>query len=38
MKRKKLTKKGNKRLFKSTALKTKPVNLKPDVMRGGIRM
>lgn len=38
MKRKKLTKRGSKRLFKKTASKTKGINLKPDSIRGGIRM
>ena len=38
MKRKRLTKRGSKKLFRNTADKTKSVNLKPDVMRGGIRM
>ncbi len=38
MKRRKLTKRGSKRLFRKTASKLKSVNLKPDSMRGGIRM
>ena len=38
MKRKKLTKKGSRRLFKATADKTKSINVKPMLMRGGIRM
>lgn len=37
MKRKKLSKRGSKRLFKKTAMKINPVNMK-DPMRGGIRM
>lgn len=38
MKRKRITKRGSKRLFKKTAMKVKGVNLKPDNLRGGIRM
>lgn len=38
MKRRKITKRGSKRLFRKTADRTKSINLKPDVMRGGIRM
>lgn len=38
MKRKKLTRKGSRRLFKATADKTKAINVKPMLMRGGIRM
>lgn len=38
MKRKKLTKRGSKRLFKATASKTHKLNLKPEPMRGGIRL
>lgn len=38
MKRKRLTKRGSRKLFRKTASKVRPVNLKPDSMRGGIRM
>lgn len=38
MKRKKLSRKGSRRLFKATADKTKSINVKPMLMRGGIRM
>lgn len=38
MKRKKLTRKGSRRLFKATADRTKSINVKPMLMRGGIRM
>lgn len=38
MKRKKLTKRGSRRLFKATAMKVKPINNRPDPMRGGIRL
>ena len=37
-KRTKLTRKGQRRLFKVTADKTKSINVKPMLMRGGIRM
>lgn len=36
--RSKLTKKGSKRLFKSTADKTHSINIKPTPMRGGFRI
>lgn len=38
MKRKKLSRKGSRRLFKATADRTKSINVKPMLMRGGIRM
>lgn len=38
MKRKKLTRKGSKKLFRATADKTHKINLKTTPMRGGIRM
>lgn len=38
MKRKKLTRRGSKSLFRATASKTHKLNLKPDPMRGGIRL
>ena len=38
MKRRKLTKKGSKRLFTATANKTKAINVAPPPMRGGIRL
>lgn len=38
MKRKKLSRRGSKRLFKATALKTHAVNMKIMPMRGGFRM
>lgn len=38
MKRKKLTRKGSRRLFKATADKTKSINVRPMLMRGGFRM
>lgn len=38
MKRKKLTKRGSKKLFTATADKTHKINLKMTPMRGGIRM
>lgn len=38
MKRHKITRKGSKRLFKVTADKTKSINVRPMLMRGGIRM
>jgi hypothetical protein len=37
-KRHKLTRKGSKRLFTHTALKTSPRNLSRSPMRGGIRI
>lgn len=36
--RKKLTKRGSRRLFKSTAMKTNLRNLRPEPPRGGFRM
>lgn len=36
--RKKLTRKGSRRLFRKTADKTKNINVKPMLMRGGFRM
>lgn len=36
--RKKLTKKGSKKLFKATAMQTKPINLKSEPARGGFRL
>lgn len=36
--RKKLTKKGSKRLFTATAMKTHKKNLRPEPMRGGYRL
>lgn len=36
--RKKLTRKGSKRLFRKTADKTHKLNLKPEPLRGGFRM
>lgn len=38
MKRKKVSRSGSRRLFKKTADKTKSVNVKPVLMRGGFRM
>lgn len=38
MKRKKISRKGSRRLFKATADKTKSINVKPMLMRGGIRL
>lgn len=38
MKRKKLSKRGSRRLFKTTAMKVKAINNRPDPMRGGIRL
>lgn len=38
MKRKKVSRKGSRRLFKATADKTKSVNVRPVLMRGGFRM
>lgn len=38
MKRRKLTRKGSKRLFKTTALKTHKKNVSPRPMRGGYRI
>lgn len=38
MKRKKISKRGSKKLFKVTADKTKAINAKPMLMRGGIRL
>lgn len=38
MKRKPLTRRGSKRLFRVTADKIKTINLRPEPMRGGIRM
>lgn len=37
-KRRKLTRKGSRRLFTATADKIKSVNLAPPPMRGGIRL
>lgn len=36
--RKELSRKRDKVIFKNTAQKTKKVNIKPRVMRGGIRL
>lgn len=38
MKRKIITRKGSRRLFKKTALKTNKRNVAPEPMRGGIRL
>lgn len=38
MKRKKVSRSGSRRLFRKTADKTKSVNVKPVLMRGGFRM
>ena len=38
MKRRKVSKKGSKRLFTATADKTKAINVAPPPMRGGIRL
>lgn len=38
MKRHKLTRKGSKRLFSKTAIKTHIKNIKAQPMRGGIRL
>lgn len=38
MKRRKMTRKGSKRLFTATADKTKSINTSPPPMRGGIRL
>lgn len=38
MKRKKLTKRGSKRLFSKTAVKVQKKNLAANPMRGGIRL
>lgn len=38
MKRRKMTKKGSKRLFTATADKIKSINNAPPPMRGGIRL
>lgn len=38
MKRRKITKKGSKRLFTATADKIKKINTAPPPMRGGIRL
>lgn len=38
MKRKMLTKKGSKSLFRATALKTHKMNARPPSSRGGIRL
>lgn len=38
MKRKKVSRSGSRRLFKKTADKTKSVNVRPVLMRGGFRM
>lgn len=38
MKRKRLSRKGSKRLFKATANKTHPKNLITSVNRGGFRL
>lgn len=37
-KRVKVSRRGSKRLFRKTADKTKPVNVRPVLMRGGFRM
>lgn len=38
MKRRKMTKKGSKRLFTATADKIKKINTSPPPVRGGIRL
>lgn len=38
MKRKKISRRGSKKLFSKTADKTKSVNVKPMLMRGGYRL
>lgn len=38
MKRRKMTKKGSKKLFKATANRTHIKNVAPKPMRGGIRL
>lgn len=38
MKRKKLKKKIDKKIFRNTAERTKAINLSPSVSRGGIRL
>lgn len=38
MKRKKLTRRGSGRLFRKTADKTHVKNVRPEPMRGGIRL
>lgn len=38
MKRKKVSRSGSRRLFRKTADKTKSINVRPVLMRGGFRM
>lgn len=38
MKRRKMTRKGSKKLFTATADKIKAINVAPPPMRGGIRL
>ena len=38
MKRKKVSRRGSKKLFRKTADKTNSLNIKPVMMRGGIRL
>lgn len=38
MKRKRVNKRRDKRIFSKTANKTKKINVEPKVMRGGIRL
>lgn len=37
MKRRHVTKRGSRKLFKKTALRTNAQNVRPEPMRGGIR-
>lgn len=38
MKRRKVSMRGSKRLFTKTADRTKSINVRPEPMRGGIRL
>lgn len=38
MKRRKVNPRKDKKIFSNTARKTKDINIKPHVMRGGIRL
>lgn len=38
MKRRRVSKRRDKRIFSKTANKTKKINVEPKVMRGGIRL
>lgn len=38
MKRKKVNKKRDKRIFRKTAVKSKKMNVDPPIFRGGIRL